>query len=105
MAKQNCNFVTCGCSSAQEAINQENLALNKKLFESKWTQIRSHTTAWWTLMVEYDLNKVDKAEVKFDKYVTMLQVKYGYTRQEAKMEIGKRVAEIDAELGNNVTPA
>jgi hypothetical protein len=56
-------------------------------------------------MSEYDLNKVDKAEVKFDKYVTMLQVKYGYTRQQAKTEIGNRVAEIDAELNGNVTPA
>ncbi|MGB7874723.1 MAG: hypothetical protein WBL25_10090 [Anaerolineales bacterium] len=79
--------------------------MNKKLFESKWKQIRSHTTAWWTLMGEYDLNKVDKAEVKFDKYVTMLQVKYGYTRQQAITEIDKRVAEIDAELENSVTPA
>jgi hypothetical protein len=31
---------------------------------------------------------VDKAEVKFDKFVTMLQVKYGYTRQEARDKIG-----------------
>ncbi len=72
--------------------------MNKKLFESKWKQIRSHTTAWWTLMGEYDLNKVDKADVKLDKYVTMLQVKYGYTRQQAKTEIDKRVAEFEAEL-------
>jgi len=79
--------------------------MNKKLFESKWKQIRSHTTAWWSLMGEYDLNKVDKAEVKFDKYVTMLQVKYGYTRQQAKTEIYKRVAEIDTELENSVTHA
>jgi hypothetical protein len=56
-------------------------------------------------MSEYDLNKVDKAEVKFDKYVTMLQVKYGYTRQQAKTEIDNRVTEIDAELENSVTPA
>jgi len=81
----------------QEAVNQENLVLNKNMFESKWKQIRSHSTAWWTLMSEYDLNKVDKADVKLDKYVTMLQVKYGYTRQQAKTEIGKRVAEFEAE--------
>jgi hypothetical protein len=56
-------------------------------------------------MSEYDLNKVDKAEVKFDKYVTMLQVKYGYTRQEAKTEIEKRVAEFEAVLESSVTPA
>jgi len=70
--------------------------LNKKLFESKWKQIRSQTTAWWTLMSESDLIKVDKAEVKFDKYVTLLRVKYGYTRQQAKTEIRTRVAEFEA---------
>jgi len=71
--------------------------LNKKLFESKWKQIRSQSTAWWHLMSEYDLVKVDKADVKFDKYVTMLQVKYGYTRQQAKMEISSRVAGLEPE--------
>ena len=85
--------------------NQENLTLNKKLFESKWKQIRSHTTTWWHLMGEYDLSKVDKADVKFDKYVTMLQVKYGYTRQQAKTEISTRVAEFEAEQMNSVKPA
>jgi hypothetical protein len=49
-----------------------------------------------TLMSEYDLKKVDKADVKLNKYVTMLQVKYGYTRQQAKTEIDKRVAEFEA---------
>lgn len=48
-------------------------------------------------MSEYDLSKVDKADVKFDKYATMLQVKYGYTRKQAKMEIDKRVAELEVE--------
>jgi hypothetical protein len=38
-------------------------------------------------MVEYDLLKVDKAKMKFDKFITMLQVKYGYTRQKASEEI------------------
>ena len=56
-------------------------------------------------MSEYDLTKVDKAEVKFDKYVTMLQVKYGYTRQQAKMEIGKRVTELEAEQMSSGVPA
>jgi hypothetical protein len=63
--------------------------VNKALFEEKWKVIREQITAKWSLMVEYDLLKVDKAEVKFDKFTTMLQVKYGYTRQKAKEEIAK----------------
>ena len=71
--------------------------MNRDLFENKWTQIRSQTTGWWSLMSDPDLVKVDKADIKLDKYVTMLRVKYGYTREEAKKEIGKRVAKYEAE--------
>jgi len=70
--------------------------MNKELFENKWKQIRSQTTDWWSLMSDYDLLKVDKAAVKLDKYVTMLRVKYGYSNEQAKKEIGKRVAEQEA---------
>ena len=62
--------------------------MNKTTFEENWALIRGQIHARWSLMVEYDLKKVDKAEVKFDKFVTMLQVKYGYTRQKARDEIG-----------------
>jgi hypothetical protein len=70
--------------------------VNKTIFEEKWTLIRTLITPQWSLMVEYDLNKVDKAEVKFDKFVTMLQVKYGYTRQDARDRIGALLAEHEA---------
>jgi hypothetical protein len=76
---------------------QENISMNKDVFESKWQQIRSQTTAWWSLMSSYDLIKVDKAVVKLDKYVTMLRVKYGYTHEQAKKEINKRLAEYESE--------
>ena len=63
--------------------------MNKSMFEQKWKLLRGEVNARWSLMVEYDLLKLDKAEVKFDKFATMLQVKYGYTRQQAREEIGK----------------
>ena len=75
--------------------------MNKTIFEEKWDQIRSQINSRWSLMVEYDLLKVDKAEVKFDKFVTMLQVKYGHTRQKAREEIGKFWAEHEANNRNN----
>jgi hypothetical protein len=65
------------------------MAINKVLFEENWKQIRSQSTMRWSLMAEHDLVKVDKAEVKFDKFVTMLQVKYGLTRQQAREEINR----------------
>jgi hypothetical protein len=72
------------------------------MFENKWTLIRGQIHARWGLMVEYDLNKVDKAEVKFDKFVTMLQVKYGYTRQKARDEIGMLWSTYEANNRSNV---
>jgi hypothetical protein len=74
--------------------------MNKAMFEEKWSLIRGEINARWDLMVEYDLVKVDKAVVKLDKFVTMLQVKYGYTRQKAREEIGKLWAEYEANNKN-----
>ena len=65
------------------------MAINKALFEEKWKEIRGQSTKRWNLMAEHDLIKVDKAEDKFDKFVTMLQVKYGFTRQQARDEVNR----------------
>ena len=69
------------------------MAITKGLFDENWKEIRSQSTKRWSLMGEYDLVKVDKAEVKFDKFVTMLQVKYGLTRQQARDELNRLWAE------------
>ena len=65
------------------------MALNKAMFEENWKVIRIQTTARWSLMADFDLNKLDKADDKYDRFVTMLQVKYGYTRQQAREEVNK----------------
>jgi hypothetical protein len=72
------------------------MAMNKTIFEEKWKLIRSQSTARWSLMADFDLSKVDKAEDKYDKFITMLQVKYGYTRQQAREEISKFWSEHEA---------
>jgi hypothetical protein len=79
--------------------------MNRDIFEEKWKEIRGQTQGWWSLFSDLDLTKVDKAPVKRDKYVVMLQVKYGFTRDGARAEIDKRVAEYEAGLNNErVTP-
>ena len=71
--------------------------MNKTIFEGKWKQIRGKSKEWWSLINDLDLSRVDKAAVKLDKYVVLLQVKYGYTKQHAKEEINKRIAKHEAE--------
>jgi len=70
--------------------------MNKAIFEEKWSLIRGQVNTRWSLMVEYDLIKVDKAEVKFNRFVNMLQVKYGYTRQKAREEISNLWTEYES---------
>jgi hypothetical protein len=83
-------------------IHERRTTLNNIQFEENWKQIRNQSTGWWSLIAEYDLLKVDKAEAKFDKLVSMLQVKYGYTRQKAREEIGKLWADYESKnTGNN----
>lgn len=65
------------------------MAINKSIFDKNWKTIRSQSTARWNLMAEYDLVKVDKADIKLDKFVTMLQVKYGFTRPQAREQVNR----------------
>ena len=69
--------------------------MDKNEFEDKWKLIRSQSKIWWSLITDSDLNKIDKAEIKFLQYVTLLQLKYRYDRQAAKDEIDRRVAEYE----------
>ncbi len=71
---------------------ESNMNNQKSKFDQKWKLIRGQSTEWFDLMAEHDLKKVDKADDKLEKFVTILQVKYGYTRQQARVEINKRWA-------------
>jgi hypothetical protein len=77
-------------------MKEYHVIVNKDIFESKWEQIRTQSTAWWGLLTEDDLTKVDKAPIKFNKYLLILRVKYGYTHEGARVEINKRVTELIA---------
>ena len=70
--------------------------VNKEVFENKWGQIRAQSKAWWSLFSEDDLNKVEKATIKRDKYGMLLRVKYGYTHERAQEEINKHLTDLES---------
>ena len=73
------------------------MAITKTIFDKNWkTIIRGQSTLRWNLMAEHDLIKVDKADVKFDKFINLLQVKYGYTRQQAREQVNRLWTEHEA---------
>lgn len=72
------------------------MQVNKDVFENKWEQIRAQSKMWWGLFSEDDLNKVEKATIKRDKYTMLLRVKYGYTHEHAGEEIIKHLTDLEA---------
>jgi len=68
------------------------MKVQKSKFDQQWKLIRGRSVEWFSLLGEHDLKKIDKATDKQDKYLTLLQVKYGYTRQQATEEVNKRWA-------------
>ena len=70
--------------------------MNRDIFEGNWKQIREKSKEWWSLINDLDLSRVDKADFKLDKYVVLLQVKYGYSKQDAREEINKRLEQHEA---------
>jgi hypothetical protein len=69
--------------------------MDKIEFEAKWQLIRSQSRVWWSLITDSDLERVNKADIKFFEYVSILQLKYALDRQVAKNEITKRVKEYE----------
>ena len=72
--------------------------MDKNEFEEKWKIVKDQSKVWWGLITDSDLDKVEKADIKFFAYVTILQLKYGYDRQVAKNEVGRRVTEYETKL-------
>ena len=75
--------------------------MNKDVFEGKWKQIQGQSKEWWGKLTDDDLKRVGG---KYDKFVGLLQEKYGYNRQRAAEEIDKRVTEYEAKLKGKTAP-
>jgi hypothetical protein len=88
----------CTCNDTLMRTTEKSLLMNvnKDVFENKWEQIRAQSKAWWSLFSDDDLNKVEKAVIKRDKYAMMLRVKYGYTHEHAREEINKHITDLEA---------
>ena len=61
--------------------------MNNNILEGKWKQVRGQAKAWWGKITDDDLEKVGG---QYDKLIGLLQVKYGYTQQQAIDEYKKR---------------
>ncbi len=67
--------------------------MNNDEFEGKWKQMKGQAKVWWGKLTDDDLEQVGG---KFDKFVGLIQEKYGYTRERVEKEFAGRAAKYEA---------
>ena len=58
--------------------------MNADVFKGKWKQVRGRAKQAWGDLTDDDLAKIDGS---YDRFVGVLQEKYGYTKEEAQRRI------------------
>jgi uncharacterized protein YjbJ (UPF0337 family) len=66
--------------------------MNKDILKGKWMQIRGEAKKWWGELTDDELDKVSG---EYDKFVGLIQEKYGYARDRAEKEVDRRLDEYD----------
>lgn len=57
-----------------------------------WNQLRGPIKTWWSKLTDADLDRING---KYAILVSVLQNKYGYTSQQAKEHLDRRLAEFE----------
>jgi uncharacterized protein YjbJ (UPF0337 family) len=68
--------------------------MNNDIFKGKWMQFRGRIKEWWGDVTDDEL---DRVEGKYDRFVGLLQEKYGYTKQRAEEEANKRWRDFESQ--------
>jgi len=66
--------------------------MNNDEFEGKWKQVQGQAKVWWGKLTDDDLQQIGG---KYDKFVGLVQEKYGYTRERVEKEFAGRVAKYE----------
>ncbi|MGQ0600356.1 MAG: CsbD family protein [Anaerolineales bacterium] len=68
--------------------------MNDDVFKGKWKQFRGRVKEWWGDLTDDEL---DRVQGQREQFVGLLQERYGYTRERAEDELGRRMREFDGE--------
>ncbi|MBI4675007.1 MAG: CsbD family protein [Chloroflexi bacterium] len=60
------------------------------VLKGSWKQLRGQLKEWWGELTEDDVIRIDGQR---DKLIGALQMRYGWTRDRAEMEIDRRLLE------------
>jgi len=76
--------------------------MNTDIFEGRWKQMRGELRSWWGKLTDDDLENIAGHK---DKLLGALQEKYGYTRDEARREVDRRLKDYDERMGQMMQSA
>ena len=63
--------------------------MNEDILKGQWKQIRGQIKEWWGVLTDDDLDKINGRR---DRLISMLQKKYGFTKEEAARELDDHLA-------------
>ncbi len=64
--------------------------MNRDVFEGKWKQFRGRVKQQWGDLTDDDLDRIDGS---YDRFIGVLQEKYGYSRAEAEAKVDEEFAD------------
>ena len=65
--------------------------MNEDILKSQWKQIRGQIKVWWSVLTDEDLDKINGRR---DQLISVLQQKYGFTKEEATRELDDHLAQL-----------
>ena len=69
--------------------------MNKDILEGNWKQLKGHVKEMWGRLTDDELDQIDGHR---ERLAGMLQVRYGYTRQEAEDAINDFLDQFEEKL-------
>ena len=63
--------------------------MERKILQNNWSEMRGQISEWWDDLTDEDLDRIDGNP---DQLITVLQERYGYTRNLAFLEVEIRMA-------------
>lgn len=64
--------------------------MNRDVFEGKWKQLRGDVKKFWGKLTDDDLDQINGDR---DKFIGRLQERYGYSKQQAELELDRGLKE------------
>jgi len=67
-------------------LNPKGGFMNKDILKGKWNQLKSDIRGWWTDLTDDDVQRI---QGDTEKFIRVLQEKYGYGREKAEQELNE----------------